>query len=86
LQQETQWVELQERKRALQALRRRDFWRRLRKWSGLVNNWTWAVLLVLGSFGAGILVGVNVLPAGVLCPGEQSPCYWLRWDGNKAAR
>ena len=85
IQRETQWVEVQEKKRLLEVRNRQDFWKGVRKWGGLVNNWTWAVLLILGSFSLGLFIGLNVLPEGVVCPSEYSPCYWLRLDERKSA-
>jgi hypothetical protein len=83
LEQEQRWIAIQEKKRALEALKRRDFWNRCRRWSGFLNSWTWAVLLVLASFAAGIYVGLNVFPSAVLCPSEYSPCFWFRLDDEK---
>ncbi len=37
----------------------------------------------MGLFTSGLLIGINVLPKGVVCVNAYSPCYWLRFDEQK---
>ena len=85
IEREQRWVEVQKEKRIVQVQQRHDFWKRVRKWGGLLNNWTWAIAIVVGSFSFGVFVGLNVLPEGVVCASKYHPCYWLRFDGRKSA-
>lgn len=48
-----------------------------------VNNWFFIFLISVGLFASGLLIGINVLPSGVVCVNIYSPCYWLRFDGQK---
>jgi len=48
-----------------------------------INNWFFIFLISVGLFSLGLYVGINVLPEGVVCVNNYSPCYWLRFDNQK---
>ncbi|WP_206818552.1 hypothetical protein [Chroococcus sp. FPU101] len=74
---------LQQQKLAFESEKRRKRWQTIRRWTNLINSWTWAVLLMAIIFSLGIYLGVNLIPKGVICSSRESLCYFLRFDGNK---
>ncbi|WP_182670761.1 hypothetical protein [Crocosphaera subtropica] len=85
LEQNQQYVEVEAKRIQVERERSKVFWKKVRTWASFINNWSWAAVIVVGSFSTGIYIGLNLLPSGVVCPSESSSCYWLRIDGRKTA-
>ena len=83
VQEEEKFVKVEEKKQKLllQAEKRKK--REQREKIDRFNNWFMISVITVSLFGLGVLVGINLLPNGVVCPASHSPCYWLRFDGQK---
>jgi hypothetical protein len=81
--QEESHLQLQQKKLALLSEKQRKHWQAVKKWCGLINAWTWAIVLMVLTFSLGLHTGLNLLPRGVICEKRESFCYFLRFDTNK---
>jgi hypothetical protein len=83
IQEEEQYVRLEQKRIEQMQEKRRSFWKQVRRWGSAVNSWFLAFWLLGGIYALGVHTGINLLPKGVVCQQRESLCYWLRFDRSK---
>jgi hypothetical protein len=83
LQHDKQLIENRQNQEKVKQLEQKRKKRQRQEKLDAINSWFFISLISLTLLGVGVLVGINILPSGVVCPNNHSPCYWLRFDEQK---